>query len=275
MLPFNFNQRLTDSTTSDKDAIDFRTTVWIDENADDADSSTLNRIRPDVTTIRSSVLGNPADRVAKYFTMRCDDCDHPLVDLKDAQQHYRQQHNQRGYLTCGCGHSFGIADDIVRHCAFHASELPHKCIECCKIFVSNAGLRLHQTAEHADVVMHVPVNAARFKAAEPAAGTLLELTVERADGNGVSHSIAEVATKPIRNKRVEWRRSEDKLLCRYIPMVCAMCEMAFDTFDELLSHQMVAHRRKSGYAVCCYQKFYTRRSAVRHCKWHENPQQFE
>lgn len=206
--------------------------------------------------------------------MRCDECDHSLVDLRDAQQHYRQQHNQRGYLTCSCGHSFGIAADIVRHCTFHASELPHKCSECCKIFASNTGLRRHQTAEHADVAMFVPLTVARIEAAKPAAETILELTVERADDDCVPHSSAEEATQLVRMK-LNGRRSDDELLCRYIPMVCDLCDMAFETFDKLLSHQMDAHQRNNGYAVCCNKQLFTRRYAVRHCKWHENPQPLE
>lgn len=281
----------------------------------------------------------PAQLVEKYFTMSCDRCDESLVDLKDAQQHYRRQHSLRGHLTCCCGHRFGIPADIVRHCAFHANESPHKCIDCCKVFGGAEEHALHQANEHADEyrpnagapsavmkaeygdndVLNSVVAVEAFSVlVAPAA----DMDAEFADDD-VHHAVAVVeatpsevasavsviaeydnvpnveamatttypemskktrqaAVKRYKTKLFRYNKminsvpdDDDALIGRYIPMVCIECDIPFQTFDVYWSHLATDHPTTRSFVECCNRQIYSKRSALKHCHWHDQPHELE
>lgn len=73
---------------------------------------------------------------------------------------------------------------------------------------------------------------------------------------------------------VPQRRIDDELMCRYMSMVCSECGASYKSFAEAKRHHRTAHRQ-AGYVECCDRKFSAKDRAVQHCRWHENPQQFE
>lgn len=73
---------------------------------------------------------------------------------------------------------------------------------------------------------------------------------------------------------VSQRRIDDELMCRYMSMVCGECGATYKSFADAKRHYRTAHRQ-AGYVECCDRKFSTKDRAVQHCRWHENPQQYE
>lgn len=73
---------------------------------------------------------------------------------------------------------------------------------------------------------------------------------------------------------VSQRRIDDELMCQHMSMVCGECGTAYKSFAEAKRHHRTVHRQ-AGYVECCGRKFSAKDRAVQHCRWHENPQQFE
>lgn len=54
----------------------------------------------------------------KYFNMYCELCNYPIRNLTVAVEHYRQEHDQVGYMTC-CDKKFFKENRIMQHCMWH------------------------------------------------------------------------------------------------------------------------------------------------------------
>lgn len=50
--------------------------------------------------------------------MFCDICDYPVENLTDAIHHYREEHDQLGYMMC-CDKKFFKKNRILQHCIWH------------------------------------------------------------------------------------------------------------------------------------------------------------
>lgn len=215
-----------------------RTDLPHEQSFDDALKPTYRIARNRPQLIAEASKSDIDELVARYFTLQCDLCAAPNANLTVARAHHQQEHQQRGYLTCGCGQRFHSIDAVRKHCHFHADASEHKCDECCKTFANQQRLTMHRKFMHA---------TAHSDEAEPA---------------------------PIGyNSRVQQQRDDD-LLSRYIRLDCGECGAPYATFSEARLHHLHVHGQR-GYVECCGKKFVQKSRAVKHCQWHANPKQFE
>lgn len=96
----------------------------------------------EVTLIRS-------DQIKNLFSMYCDLCtDSQLFEsLADAQKHYKDVHNQRGYIKC-CNRKFNAIKLINDHLVYHENPDQFKCSHCDKRFLEHPSLITHQERMH-------------------------------------------------------------------------------------------------------------------------------
>lgn len=84
------------------------------------------KLNEEITTGHNySPANTPIDMIAKYFSLKCTQCDAQLVDLSDAECHYKTQHQTAGYLVC-CAKQFDKQKEIQDHCQFHEDPSEHK-----------------------------------------------------------------------------------------------------------------------------------------------------
>lgn len=84
------------------------------------------KVNNKIITRRKSVSAKkPNALLAKYFSLKCTQCDAQLVDLSDAECHYKTHHQTAGYLVC-CSKQFDKQKAIRDHCQFHENSSEHK-----------------------------------------------------------------------------------------------------------------------------------------------------
>lgn len=89
------------------------------------------------------------DQIKKLFSMYCDLCTNSksFESLADAQRHYRDVHNQRGYIKC-CNRKFNAIKLINDHLIYHENPDQFKCLDCDKRFLESPSLITHQERMH-------------------------------------------------------------------------------------------------------------------------------
>lgn len=217
-----------------------------------------------------SKLINPA-LLAKYFARRCDVCDASVSDLASAREHYQKVHKSRGYLACRlCAQRFYRVETMRDHCLFHEDASPHKCIDCCKIYMSESRLLSHRKFKHLCLAP-----GQEGDGADEASGARIGANKEIAVDGLTPEAKAEKTTKvPYSYNSLEQLRRDDELIRRFVPMICDLCGTAFETFGEAKQHHQLVHAQK-GYVECCGKRFFIKNLAVQHCRWHLDPRQFE
>ncbi|XP_075150585.1 uncharacterized protein LOC142224688 isoform X1 [Haematobia irritans] len=66
----------------------------------------------------------------------------------------------------------------------------------------------------------------------------------------------------------------DKFLQEHFKITCDKCQESFERFRFLCQHYTKEHNEE-GYALCCGNKFYNRKSLVDHINYHLNPEYFK
>lgn len=117
-----------DAAESDQDGLDCNeesSTSSIHDTR--AEPVKRGRGRPRKETRLSSVprRSSTVQPIAKYFTMKCTQCETVFRDLLDARTHYKEQHNTSGYLLC-CDKKFYRRKAISDHFRFHEDISEHK-----------------------------------------------------------------------------------------------------------------------------------------------------
>lgn len=84
------------------------------------------KVNKEITTRRNFSPGKSSNAlIAKYFSLKCTQCDAALCDLTDAKCHYKAKHQTAGYLVC-CAKRFDKRKAIRDHCQFHEDSSDHK-----------------------------------------------------------------------------------------------------------------------------------------------------
>lgn len=83
--------------------------------------------------------------ITESVNMNCDVCDKELKSFEDALKHYKEIHNQEGYLTC-CSRKFKKRHVLIDHIEHHKGK--HKCKFCLKFLSSASNLKKHIDLTH-------------------------------------------------------------------------------------------------------------------------------
>lgn len=59
--------------------------------------------------------------LSKYFNMSCDLCDALLPSFRDTNKHYKNVHDEKGYLVC-CSKKFYRLQHMLQHCQWHVNQ---------------------------------------------------------------------------------------------------------------------------------------------------------
>lgn len=110
---------------------------------DDEDSSTTNNPAVDTKQNSRTESDEQDEQIRKFFTMKCDLCDNiEFKTLSDAQIHYRNVHNTRGYLMC-CAKKYMYRYNILGHIQHHTDPIALRCDQCGKSFLDKRALKNH------------------------------------------------------------------------------------------------------------------------------------
>ncbi|KNC32011.1 Transcription factor grauzone [Lucilia cuprina] len=74
--------------------------------------------------------------------LECCICNVTLEDFRAVKQHYRNEHNTKGYTMC-CGKKYFKRCLLIDHLRVHKDPNYFKCTECAKVFATRRGLEMH------------------------------------------------------------------------------------------------------------------------------------
>ncbi|XP_037820597.1 transcription factor grauzone-like [Lucilia sericata] len=74
--------------------------------------------------------------------LECCICNVALDDFRAVKQHYRNEHNTKGYTMC-CGKKYFKSCLLIDHLRVHKDPNYFKCTECAKVFATRRGLEIH------------------------------------------------------------------------------------------------------------------------------------
>uniref|UniRef100_A0A1B0DMH1 Uncharacterized protein n=2 Tax=Phlebotomus papatasi TaxID=29031 RepID=A0A1B0DMH1_PHLPP len=86
-------------------------------------------------------------RVEAYYNLSCTYCFIRFLRLKELRAHYREMHQQEGYVLC-CGKKLFRLTYMLDHMEYHSNPEAFKCDQCGKCVDSQLHLRTHQQQAH-------------------------------------------------------------------------------------------------------------------------------
>lgn len=131
------------------------------------------------------------------------------------------------------------------------AQCTHKCENCPEVFNTAKLLASHQRDIHN-----------------------LDVEARSPDTSQIQPDMGELIKRNGRNSMSQ-RRNDDELLRSYFSLTCRACGFVCATFAEVRKHQREVHAERVAYVECCDKKFYKKCLALQHCRWHENPHDFE
>lgn len=89
-------------------------------------------------------------RVEAYYTLNCMYCLIHFTRLKELRAHYREMHQQEGFVHC-CGKKLFRLTYMLDHMEYHSNPEAFKCDQCGKCSDSQLHLRTHQQQSHPEI----------------------------------------------------------------------------------------------------------------------------
>lgn len=66
------------------------------------------------------------EKLSLYFKMFCDLCLSPFSTFSEAIKHFKEVHDQPGYIICNCNKKFQHLYKITQHCIWHENPEVYK-----------------------------------------------------------------------------------------------------------------------------------------------------
>ena len=85
--------------------------------------------------------------ISEHHQITCNLCQTPLETFTLMIKHFKEEHNQRGYVIC-CKRKFSYRTELVDHIQVHLNPEYFKCQQCDKNFASRSCLRIHVKKKH-------------------------------------------------------------------------------------------------------------------------------
>lgn len=111
------------------------------------DSHSKNKINPEHSSIKlnhqTKAIRNEKDKfLAENFKMTCFLCETPFETFSNVHKHFKEFHNEPGYIQC-CDKKFFRRNVLIDHVNYHLNPNFFKCNQCDKVMEDRRRLELH------------------------------------------------------------------------------------------------------------------------------------
>ncbi|XP_065086798.1 transcription factor grauzone-like [Ochlerotatus camptorhynchus] len=86
-------------------------------------------------------------QIQEHYRMVCDICCHAEKDYRLLYQHYKKEHNRKGYLVC-CQKKLTSRKIVLDHIIYHTNPNAFRCDQCNKSYKNLEYLSLHKLHKH-------------------------------------------------------------------------------------------------------------------------------
>lgn len=204
--------------------------------------------------------------ISEMFSFTCELCSKPLGNFKTFKRHFKEIHNQDGYIQC-CDKKLRKRSHFVEHAERHTNPDSFVCEICGKKFMSQYNKRIHLDDKHvpADERKHeCDTCGKRFaRYTRLKYHQTLHMAEEekqyKCDDCGTKYPNYSALTAHMRSKH-----SSDIYMCE-------ICAKTYKTKESYLMH-VKSHSEKAPKFQCslCNQKYTTQAGVRRHMIRHQN-----